>query len=379
MKAVASEVAKNLVLAGVGSLTIVDHEVVTEDDLGAQYFVSEEHIGQNRAHAALTQLQKLNPRVNLVADQDMIVSKAPEFFASFEITIATNLEINILSTINASCRISNRKFYAAATHGLYGYVFADLILHDFVIERAESNKATEIGRAENSTRMVLASSTKTENGKNIEMVTKRETYSPIILANTSPLPADITGNRRRRLQVTPLISCFRALFDFQTRSGGRLPALTRPDLELFTSLATVNHQELLLPAETLRSDILRSFLQNLGSEIAPVAAFLGGSLAQDVINVLGQREQPLQNFMFFDGDDFKGPIYSLHPFFPDTLTMPNSNLALNGTTVADPTGVAMGMGGMDTAMSMDMGVGMAAGGGLVMLDNGFDFMPPADG
>lgn len=46
-KALANEIAKNLVLAGVGSLTILDHEPVTEMDLGAQFFVSEQSIGQN--------------------------------------------------------------------------------------------------------------------------------------------------------------------------------------------------------------------------------------------------------------------------------------------------------------------------------------------
>jgi len=47
IRALANEVAKNLVLAGIGSLTILDHEVVTEEDLGAQFFLTEEHVGQN--------------------------------------------------------------------------------------------------------------------------------------------------------------------------------------------------------------------------------------------------------------------------------------------------------------------------------------------
>lgn len=52
VKALANEVAKNLVLAGIGSLTIIDHQDVTEEDLGAQFFVSEAHnegdvIGKN--------------------------------------------------------------------------------------------------------------------------------------------------------------------------------------------------------------------------------------------------------------------------------------------------------------------------------------------
>jgi ubiquitin-like 1-activating enzyme E1 A len=47
IKALANEVAKNLVLAGIHSLTIVDHELVQENDLGAQFFISEADIGKN--------------------------------------------------------------------------------------------------------------------------------------------------------------------------------------------------------------------------------------------------------------------------------------------------------------------------------------------
>ena len=52
---------------------------------------------------------------------------------------------------------------------------------------------------------------------------------------------------------------------------------------------------------------------NVGSELAPVTAVLGGQLAQDVINVLGQRQQPIQNLIVFDGDSNEAPMYALHP------------------------------------------------------------------
>ena len=45
MKALANEIAKNLVLAGIGSMTIQDDQLVTEDDLGAQFFIEEQHVG----------------------------------------------------------------------------------------------------------------------------------------------------------------------------------------------------------------------------------------------------------------------------------------------------------------------------------------------
>jgi len=47
IRAVANEVAKNLVLGGIGSITLADHDVVVEEDLGAQFCISEADIGKN--------------------------------------------------------------------------------------------------------------------------------------------------------------------------------------------------------------------------------------------------------------------------------------------------------------------------------------------
>ncbi|KAL9031570.1 MAG: hypothetical protein Q9196_000418 [Gyalolechia fulgens] len=315
MRALANEIAKNLVLAGIGSLTILDDQVVTEDDLGSQFFISEIHLGMNRAAAAVTQVGTLNPRVALRVDTENILAKPPDFYSMFNLVIATDLDLTPLSNINAACRFVNVPFYAAGSHGMYGFVFADLITHDYVIEREKSNLPTEL-KAETMTRSIVATHTKEENGKQIEMVTKREIYSPINLANTSPLQPEHLSSRRRKLQVPPLLTCLRALWEFQSLARRSIPTHSHADLELFTKLATEKHKELQLPAETLRSEFLRSFLQNAGSEISPVTAFLGGQLAQDVINVLGQREQPIQNFLLFDSEESKGPVYALHPIFP---------------------------------------------------------------
>ena len=266
-----------------------------------------------RAQAALPQIQKLNPRVALNVETGDIRLKDETYFMPYTIVIATDLDLPAISQINAACRLTNKPFYAASTHGVYGFIFADLISHDYVIEREKSNRPTALA-PETTTRSIVASSTKKEDGKIVEMVTKREIYSPIVLANSSPLPPEHLSSRRRKLQVPPLLSCLRALWEFQTISAG-MPGSSRADLELFTTLATEKHKELQLPSDTLKAEYLRSFLQNIGSEIAPVTAFLGGQLAQDVINVVGQREQPIQNFLLFDGEESKGPVFARHPVF----------------------------------------------------------------
>ena len=273
-----------------------------------------------RAEAAAPQIRKLNPRVSLLVDTQQIKLRPPEYYVPFNMIIATDLDLSTLSTINAACRLCNRPFYAAGSHGFFGFIFADLITHDYVLEREKSNIPTAI-KAESATRSIIATATKKEHGKLREIVTKREIYSPIILANSSPIPAEHTSSYRRKKAVTPLLACLRALWEFQSISG-TLPSHSRADIELFTTLATEKHKELLLPPETLDASFLRRFLQNIGAELAPVTAFLGGQLAQDVINVLGQREQPIQNFLLFDGEDSKGPVYALHPIFSSLDEVP---------------------------------------------------------
>lgn len=46
LKGVATETIKNIVLAGIGKLVVVDHEDVTEEDLGASFFFRDEDVGK---------------------------------------------------------------------------------------------------------------------------------------------------------------------------------------------------------------------------------------------------------------------------------------------------------------------------------------------
>ncbi|KAK7712645.1 E1 ubiquitin-activating protein aos1 [Diaporthe eres] len=360
MKGLANEIAKNLVLAGIGSLTIIDHDNVTEADLGSQFFLSEKegHLGKNRAEAALPQVQKLNPRVTVIADTDDVRFKGASYFALFDMVIATDLDPDALNIINTATRLNMRPFYAAGTHGLYGFIFADLIEHTFSIEREKPNVPTEL-KAETRTRQIFQVDSKKENGKEMEIVSKKEVYSTWLLASDGAfLPEEYTKSKRRLKAVSPALSCLRALWEFQTSHNGRNPGANQADLAAFTKSATQKHKDLQLPGETLTAEFLRSFLQNIGCEVAPVTAILGGQLAQDVINVLGQTQQPIQNTVIFDGNTMEANLYPLHPegaLGASLLSMGIGTMAgipgmgngdMNGL-MGDPSMMPMGMQPMD--------------------------------
>ncbi|KAL7948292.1 hypothetical protein V8C42DRAFT_314012 [Trichoderma barbatum] len=355
IRALANEIAKNLVLAGVGSLTLLDNAIVTNADQGAQFLLSEvdDAVGQNRADAASAALRKLNPRAQVHVDAEGVKAKGPSYFAGFDIVIATDLDPDSFNLINTATRINGKAFYAAGTHGMYGFIFSDLIEHDYVIERDLGNVATQ-PRQETRTRSIVDVKTKKEGPKVVESVTKRELYSTWFLASdVANLPDEYTKSKRRLRSVSPTLSCLRALWEFMQIQGGRLPG-NREDLKLFTQIATQKHKALSLPSETLRPEFLRSFLQNLGSEIAPVTAILGGQLAQDVINVLGQKQQPIQNMVIFDGTTMEALMYPLHP-----EGILGANLLSLGGAVVDPMAPNGGI-----MMPPDMPI--ALDGGMVM-------------
>jgi ubiquitin-like 1-activating enzyme E1 A len=60
-----NEVCKNLVLGGIGMLTVMDDHIVQDDDLKSQIFLRKGDVGLQRVDAAFERIQEMNPRVKL--------------------------------------------------------------------------------------------------------------------------------------------------------------------------------------------------------------------------------------------------------------------------------------------------------------------------
>ncbi|CAN6650931.1 DNA damage tolerance protein RHC31 [Trichomonascus vanleenenianus] len=300
--ALAAEVAKNIVLAGIGSLVVLDNKTVDAQDLGANFFLEESDIKSNRGEACLPRIRKLNPRVEVSAVSQDVTSTDPEWFGQFDIVVATELNYNDLVHVNTATRKSNTKLYAGGLMGLYGYVFADLVEHQFKIERDKPNVVTKIG-PETDTRSIVSSSVRKDGHRHIETVVKAEKYKPLEECITSSVGGKFGSQFKTRqlLKVPPLLPGLLALWEVEKASQ----PLSALDKAAITQAAA----QLGVPEGVITDDFLNCF--SVGSEVSPVAAVVGGVLGQDVLNVLGQKEQPIQNLFIFDGQTNDGPIYAL--------------------------------------------------------------------
>eukprot|EP00882_Tetradesmus_deserticola_P015851 GHRQ01016902.1.p1 GENE.GHRQ01016902.1~~GHRQ01016902.1.p1 ORF type:complete len:156 (+),score=29.15 GHRQ01016902.1:170-637(+) len=84
------EIAKNVILAGVRALTIHDTKNVETRDLSAQFYLTEEDVGQNRAEACRDKLQELN---NAVAVSASSAELSAEYLGQFQVCIAAGIPI----------------------------------------------------------------------------------------------------------------------------------------------------------------------------------------------------------------------------------------------------------------------------------------------
>ncbi|ORX62117.1 hypothetical protein DM01DRAFT_1298688 [Hesseltinella vesiculosa] len=287
LRAVASEVAKNLVLAGVGSITILDHTDVTKQAVDSQFFLSDEHVGQNKAEAVAPALQALNPRVNVLIDKEDIHKKADEFFEPFDIVCVFHTDVNLLTRVNDIRHNVSKPFYAADAFGWVGYIFCDLVKHTYIEEKHQTpaNKSDE---------------------PIVTRTTHVETYQPLCKSlekNWSTMSAKAIKKR-----ISPIAFLIQILLKYQLKSP-QFPSDTEidelvKDKDIWLQAVGVND------TSVLDDEILKG-LSLYQTELPPIAAIIGGVLAQEVIKVLSAKELPVQNWFYYNGYDGSGLIHQL--------------------------------------------------------------------
>ncbi|CAB0028593.1 unnamed protein product [Trichogramma brassicae] len=130
MNGFSGEIAKNIILAGVKSVTFLDHRNSVQEDIHTQFLIDSDQIGKNKAVTWLKKAHKLNPLVNIKADTDNVDDKEDSFFGEFDIVCVTGCTITQMKRINRICRDYDVKFFAGDVWGSFGYTFADLNTHE---------------------------------------------------------------------------------------------------------------------------------------------------------------------------------------------------------------------------------------------------------
>uniref|UniRef100_A0A4W3KDH3 E1 ubiquitin-activating enzyme n=1 Tax=Callorhinchus milii TaxID=7868 RepID=A0A4W3KDH3_CALMI len=126
------EIAKNVILAGVKSVTIHDDREAEWSDLSSQFYLTEEDIGKNRAEVSVSCLADLNSYVPV---RSYVEKLKEDFLLNFQVVVLTNSSLDEQTHIGQFCHVNGIRFIVADTKGLFGQVFCDFGEEFIVIEQ----------------------------------------------------------------------------------------------------------------------------------------------------------------------------------------------------------------------------------------------------
>jgi len=113
------ELCKNLILAGVGTINLIDSSIINIEDLATNYYASTDNVGQIAVEVVKEKLCELNPYVNFT------VNNMDTQYKEHDVYIQINGSYENAIGFNKRVRDLNKKFIWVNSYGLMGNVFCD--------------------------------------------------------------------------------------------------------------------------------------------------------------------------------------------------------------------------------------------------------------
>ncbi|XP_043189117.1 NEDD8-activating enzyme E1 regulatory subunit-like isoform X2 [Amphibalanus amphitrite] len=123
--ATGTETLKSLVLAGLGSFTIVDGKIATAEDIGNNFFLPSDCAGESRGRSACRLLLELNPDVrgqHVEQPLERLLDTEPDRLQAFSVVVATELTDSCLSRLSEVLWSHNVPLLVARSYGLVGSI-----------------------------------------------------------------------------------------------------------------------------------------------------------------------------------------------------------------------------------------------------------------
>uniref|UniRef100_A0A7R9V7B7 E1 ubiquitin-activating enzyme n=1 Tax=Chlamydomonas euryale TaxID=1486919 RepID=A0A7R9V7B7_9CHLO len=345
------EIAKNVILAGVRSVTIHDKKTVEKRDLSAQFYLTEEDVGQNRAEACKDKLQELNTAVAVSASS---ADLDEAFLQGFQVVVVTGGSLAESKRIDEFCHKQSPAiaFIRAETRGVFASVFTDFG-PDFTVFDVNGEEP-HTGIVESITTGNPAMVTCVEDERlefqdgqlvtfaEVQGMTELNSYKPIKILNCkrSSFQLDLDtakfGDYQRGGIVTqfkePKALAFKTLAERLANPGELLmsdfskferPALlhvgfqaldafeaehgrcpkpaNKADAEAVVALAKKLNEGLPEDARaTIDEAVLAKLAHCASGEINPMAAMFGGVVGQEVMKAVSGKFHPIHQLFYFD-------------------------------------------------------------------------------
>ena len=338
------EIAKNVVLGGVKSVTIHDTENVTYEDFSTQFFLHESDIGKNRAVATQSLLAELNTYVpvHVLPSRPLNV----ENLKSYQVVVLTSSSTDEQLEFGKYCHENGIKLIVAQTRGIFGQIFCDFGSNFEVVDSdGEQPLSAMISCITNDSQGIVTTLDEQRHGfedgmyvtfsevKGMSEVNEKEfkikVYGPYTfgIGDTTSFSKYIRGGYAHQVKKPKimnfkpiheaikapesLISDFTKMEDSNTihlafhainvfcKKHSRLPRpWCQQDSDEFISLAKeLNDAEYKFE---LNDYVLRLFSSTVRGQISPMHAVIGGTAAQEIMKACSGKFTPIYQYFYFD-------------------------------------------------------------------------------
>ncbi|KAI9223164.1 hypothetical protein BC828DRAFT_376575 [Blastocladiella britannica] len=318
-RGIAAEAAKNLALAGVGSLTLVDGRTIdladTAATTGPNFFISAAR-ARARAHTDGEALETsvaavvadgaraLNPMIEIhavsdpaaVVDENVSEDSLHKWVAGNDFVIACDVPAPVLDMVNRVTRALGARLFAANVLGLNGFIFADLLQHDYFIEDSKPPQTKDADPEVVVTEHTL-------------------TYVPIWTALDAFSFAETVESPKLLARTVTMSYLALAAVLAYWRHGNRLSSGKAHEFEAaallkeFQALAS-RHGVAHVYAHVTSQELLHMF-RGVHTELVTVTSMMGGLLSQEVVRAIQGKGRPVANFFSHTGDTSSGDVAAL--------------------------------------------------------------------
>ena len=315
------ELAKDVILAGVKSVTLWDNQSVQISDLGSQFFLLESDIGKPRAKSCISKLAELNDYVpvRLLDDPIDTISDAnlTELIKNFQvIALCDPHSLEFEFKLNSICHSNGIAFISASTRGLTGKVFCDFGESFVVVDDNGEPAITGLigGIVSEGNRWIITSLEESRHGlEDGHVVCLKDVFTkPVsreIRVHSSQIfsiPLSKEDELDRKSVITlkgsfgqvkqPLVLTFKPL-----KEAINCPLIVPSDFGKFDHQPVLHHlyyHPFATPPE--HNELQSKLLKASRGYIAPLASIIGSIAAQEVLKACTGKFKPIHQFFYFD-------------------------------------------------------------------------------
>lgn len=372
------EIAKNIALAGIKSLTVQDPKDSMVADLGTQFFIRQEDVdsGRNRAEVSAQRLSELNPYVNISSLVEPLTDSSDlSYLQQFQCVILTECPRSVQLRVNSFCRSCSPFicFITSDVYGVFSSTFCDFgDCFEVVDPTGEEHKEVFLADVTKESAGVVTCldgqlhGLETGNVVTFKEVKGMEKLNGLhcavkVLSPTKFTICDTTGddfNVYLGGGIMKQVKVPRIVHFKQLSEQILAPSLLTPDLGKFTAPANIHlafqslhtywaetdelpqpwckdssdklfalalniNQNLTEKLENIDEGLVRCLAHTARGCLAPLCAAVGGFVAQEGLKAVTGKFMPLSQWLYLDAMEII-PDISVTP--PETFQPSNSHL-----------------------------------------------------